>query len=259
MEVYRKFGRVVRRENGVTITVTEAGEAIETRETFIATPLRHADDVWARHSCLAGAELGQTGMSGPHAERLLLSHGVAIHQFNDIEWTEETKRLHVSLTHDRIRAIIDLADFDFALVQRVAERLARAGAEREAPRRIRLAPHVASAILPNLIGVIELWQAAGGRDGKGQPIERVRITEPPWPNWFRPSYRVRPIRKPLNLTAVSNVDDIDRDLPEAIALLAPPDGLTLRVLVDAETDVYPATVRIGRIGAVAPSGDMMLG
>ena len=86
-----------------------------------------------------------------------------------------------------------------------------------------------------------------------------RASSSDWPNWFRPSYRVRPIRKPLNLTAVSNVDDIDRDLPEAIALLAPPDGLTLRVLVDAGADVYPATVRIGRIDAVAPSGEMMLG
>ena len=153
-EVYRKFGCTVRFENGTWIAVHEAGEAIETDETFIAAPLRL---VWAGHPCLAG----QTRMSVPYIplmERLVLSEGIALHQFNDVEWREETRRLHVSLTHNRMRAVIDLDDFDFDLVNRVAESLARAGKEREV-HRIRIAPHVARRIdLP------DLWQNAGGRD-----------------------------------------------------------------------------------------------
>jgi len=250
-EVYRKFGRVVRYEQGVTITVTEAGEAIETPESFIATPIQGAADALVRLPRLGAAVFNIA------CERLVLSHGVAIHQFNDIEWTEETKRLHVSLTHGRIRAIIDLDDFDFALVERIAQRLREAKEEREAPSRIRVAPHVANAILPNLIGTFEIHQAAGGRDGKGQLIERA--TQPPWPNWYRPSYRVRPVRKPLNLVAVSPNTEIDENAPRAIALLEPPDGRTVRVLVDAGSDVYPATVHLRRIDAVAPGGEMMLG
>ena len=62
----------------------------------------------------------------------------------------------------------------------------------------------------------------------------------------------------MNLAAVCGVTEIDGDLPQAIALLAPPDGLTLRVLVDDGRDVYPSSLRIVRIDAVAPDGEMML-
>ena len=251
-EIYRKFGRVVRCEHGTTIAVSEAGEAIENGDTFIATPLRRMIE-------LPEPTLPEFRIE--NAERLIISNGIAVHQFGDIEWREETQRLHVSLVHDRVRAIIDLNEFDFDLVRCVADLLARAGDEREAPQRIRLAPNVANALLPSLVGIappnVELWQRAGGRDGKGELIEEVPATQAA--NWFRPSYRVRPIRKPLNLAAVCSVKEIDRDLPEAVALLAPPEGLTLRVLVSERDRAYPASIRIVRIDAVADSGEMMLG
>jgi hypothetical protein len=47
------------------------------------------------------------------------------------------------------------------------------------------------------------------------------------------------------------VDVIDRDIPEAIALLAPVSGLILRVLVVDRRRAYPATIRVTRIDAVA--------
>jgi hypothetical protein len=253
-EIYRKFGRVVRFEHGRLLSITEAGEAIENGDTFIATPLRAIVDL---------PEPTLPVIPIANAERVIASSGLAFHRFGDIEWREETRRLHVSLVHNRIRALIDLDDFDFDLIAHIAERLARAGSDREAPQRIRLAPGVADALLPSLIGVappnVEIWQTGGGRDGKGQLIERVRITEPPWPNWYRPSYRVRPIRNPLNLAAVCDVTEIDRNLPEAIALLAPVDGLSLRVLIDDGRDAYPASVRVVRIDAVAANGEIMLG
>ena len=45
--------------------------------------------------------------------------------------------------------------------------------------------------------------------------------------------------------------EIDQERPRAIALLAPPAGLDLRVLVEDGGDVFPAAVRIARIDAVA--------
>jgi len=235
-EVYRKFGRVVRYEHGTTIDVSEAGEAIETTETFIATPIRER------------VELPEPDL--PHfniqVERLVLSHGFAVHQFNDIEWSEETRRLHVALTNGKLRARIDLEDFDFDLVRDVAARLQRAGAERESPERVRLAPHVAAALMPHLPG--ELWQRAGGRDGKGQLIDEVPAAQSKC--WYRPSYRVRPIRKALNLTVRSERTDVDVELPRAIAIID--DGL----LIDDGRDVYPAFCEIAAITAVAPDGEI---
>ena len=224
-EVYRKFGRVARFENGKRIEVTEAGEAIETEETFIATPL----DVSSRASAARrGIPLDFAVGIPPLAalgrddtfERLILTHGIALHQFNDIEWREETRRLHVSLTHEKLRVLIDLDDFDFDLIRRIADRLQRATGERESPRQLLLAPHVARS----------LWPEPRGRDGKGQLIAE-RSTY-----WYRPSYRVRPILKALELR--SNGAHVDASLPQAIAIV---DGN--RLLIDDGHSVYPARAR----------------
>jgi len=224
-EVYRKFGRVMRWENGVEIDVTESGEAIETADTFIATPIPAED---RRLACPDLPDIGQARAPILHGtvERLILIHGIAIHQFNDIEWREETKRLHVALTHNRIRVIIDLDDFDFDLVRHIADRLQHATSEREAPKRIRIAPHVARAI--------EISSpAAGGRDGKGQLIEEGRSTY-----WYRPSYRVRPILKALSKCENT---EVDQSLPQAIAIV---DGN--RLLIDDGDSVYPAPRQTAR-------------
>jgi len=234
-EVYRKFGRVARSEKGTRIDVTEAGEAIESGDTFIATPLRERME-------LPEPDLPEFKIA---AERLVITHGIAVHQFNDIEWREETRRLHVSLTHDKIRALIDLDDFDFDLVKQIADRLQHAGNEREAPQRIRIASHVAKTLLHDLPNV---WQRGGGRDGKGQLI--VEVPEPRASNWYRPSYRVRPIRKAMNLFARCERTEIDRDLPRAIAITN--GGL----LIDDGRDVYPSPIHIVSIDAAAPDGEI---
>ena len=126
------------------------------------------------HRCPAQA-LHPEGAAG--IERLIVSEGIAIHRYDGVEWRERTRRLHVSLTRDRIRALVDLADFDFDFVNRIAEELARAGGEREAPQRIRLAPNVTAALLPSLISVMEIEQTPAPHDGKGRPIERLMLAE----------------------------------------------------------------------------------
>jgi hypothetical protein len=245
--IYRKRGCVARWEHGRVVGISEAGEAIEERGVFEVRPISGGveaklDDVGAVAKRLLSLK----------TERLVVSHGVAEHERNGVRWREETRRLHVALVHQNLRALIDRADFDVEPVERIAAVLKRAGAERDVPARIRLAPSVAAALLPHLAGVappnVRIRQTGGGFDGNGEEIQDV--AGPPWPNVFRPSYRIRPVRTPLNLRLECEVDVIERDLPEAIALLAPVAGLMLRVLIADGRRAYPATIRVTRIDAV---------
>jgi hypothetical protein len=246
--IYRKRGCVARWEHGQVIVIGEAGEAIEERGVFEVRPVAGK---------IAGAALDDVAgvakaLHGVEAERLVISHGVAEHECDGVRWRDETRRLHVALTHKHLRALVDRADFEVDEVVRIAGALRRAGAECDAPSRVRLAPNVAAALLPHLAGIappnVRLMQTGGGRDGNGEEIREV--AGPPWPNVFRPSYRIRPVRMPLNLRLECGVDAIDRDVPEAVALLAPAGGLTLRALVAEGHRVYPATIRVARIDAV---------
>jgi hypothetical protein len=54
----------------------------------------------------------------------------------------------------------------------------------------------------------------------------------------------------FNLRLEHAVTTIDEDLPSAVALLAPAGGTTLRVLIEDERGVYPASVTVGKIAAV---------
>jgi hypothetical protein len=190
-------------------------------------------------------------------ERLVVSEGIADHEFGDRRWRETTRRVHLSIARPPHRAIIDLGDFDLSDVQSIASAFRTAGGERDAPPRIRLAPNVSAALLPSLVGIappnLRLTQTAGGTDGKGQPIDACDLTALPWPNWYRPSYRSRPVRAPFHLRATCDVTEIDDDLTRGIALLAPPEGLTLRVLCIRDGQAFPATVRVSRIDAIAPA------
>jgi hypothetical protein len=160
-----------------------------------------------------------------------------------------------------MRAILDLGSFDLEDVVRVAGVLARADdIEREAPARMRLAPNVTAALLPALVGIappnVRLVQTAGGVDGCGEPIVEVsREASDVWPNRYRPSYRVRPLRMPLQLRLECGVTAIDADRPRAVALLAPVSvmngELVLRVLVADGDRAFPSTVRVARIDAVS--------
>jgi hypothetical protein len=185
-------------------------------------------------------------------ERVIAVEGFAEHEYGDRTWSEHTQRLHVALTHRRERALIDQANFDTTHIARVAHALARCGEEREAPPRLRLAENITAALLPTLLALappnVRIRQTAGGIDGKGEDIVEAAKE---WPNWYRPSYRSRPVKAPLNLRLECDVTEIDESRPIAIALLAPVTGLTLRVLVEDGAHVYPATVRVTRIDAVS--------
>jgi hypothetical protein len=251
--IYRKIGCVTRWEHGRAITVSEAGEAIEERGVFEVRPIEGSIDAALDDIAAIAKPLLEL-----KRERLVISHGVAEHECSGVRWREETRRMHVALVHERLRALIDRADFDVDEVMKVAEALCRAGAERDAPLRIRLARSVTAALLPHLVGVappnVRLLQTAGGLDGNGEEIREANaggIAGDALPNVFRPSYRIRPVRMALNLRLECDVDAIDRDVPEAIALLAPVTGLLLRVLIAAGRRFYPATIRVNRIDAVA--------
>jgi len=250
--IYRKWGCVARWEHGRVVVVREAGEAIEERGVFEVRPIAGEleaplDDV---------ATIAET-FGKLKTERLVVSHGVAEHECKGVRWREESRRLHVAITHKHMRVLIDQALLDLDEVVRIAGLLRRAGAERDAPPRIRLAPNVTAALLPHLVGVappnVRLIQSGGGLDGNGEEIQE--LAGPPWPNVFRPSYRIRPVRMPLNLRLECDpyvaIDVIDRDVPEAVALLAPVAGLMLRVLVVDRYRVYPSTIRVNRIDAVS--------
>jgi hypothetical protein len=265
-EIYRKWGRVVRYENGVTIRVEEAGEASEHDGVFHAAPialrraqLRWAEPPWVGEkdrdlakddegSAQRGWALRMPGRVS--VERLIASAGVAEHEAGGVAWTEETQRAHVSLIDSPLRVLIDLASFDAIFIEKIAGFLARAGNERAAPSRLRLAPNVSAALLPSLIGELAMEQRGGGFDGKGQLIETRAVTSDPPPNWYRPGYAVRPFRAWLNVCALP-FGSIDRSAPIAVALLAPIEGTTLRVLCVDGDDVFPAQVDANRIAAVS--------
>jgi len=257
--IYRKQGSVVRWENGVVVRVEERGVAVEEGEVFECWPsgstnspatLSARGEVPAAQDDIASvlAPFGSLTL-----ERLILNHGIAHHQYGDRNWSEETRRLHLSLVKDRMRVLIDQAGFDTTQITRIAAALARAGNnEHDPPPRLRLAPNVTAALLPALLGLappnVQILQTAGGIDGKGNDILEAKDE---WPNWYRPSYRVRPVRAPLNLRIECGVTAIEPDRPVAIALLAPVTGTVLTVLIEDKQRVYPATVRVTRIDAVA--------
>jgi hypothetical protein len=259
---YRKQGRVVRWENGTVVRVTESGVAVEEGELFRCWPDRTdrtdrtdetetSDQSYLSYSSYLSYQIAQA-TANVTVERLLLTHGHAHHQYGDRSWSDETRRLHLSLVKGTMRVLIDQADFDITGITRIATALGRAEAERDAPPRLRLAPNVTAALLPALVGVappnVKITQTAGGIDGNGNDIVEADTN---WPNWYRPSYRVRPVKAPLNLRIECGVTAIEEDRPIAIALLAPVHGTILRVLVEDRDRVYPATVRVTRIDAVA--------
>jgi hypothetical protein len=262
--VYRKWGRVIRYENGVTIRVEEAGEAIEGDGVFRAAPMApgagtcRAQLRWAEPPSSLPTAQGDSAqrswalqVPAPcTVERLIITAGVARHETNGVTWTEESHRVHISLINPPLRALIDLASFDFDFVQTIGVALARAEPEREAPPRVRLAPNVAAVLLPSLIGELAMEQTGGGFDGRGQRVETRAVTADPPPNWYRPGYAVQPVRAWLNIRALP-FGSIDKRAPLAIALLGPAEGMMLRVLCDDGEAIFPTTIEACRIAAIS--------
>jgi hypothetical protein len=253
-EIYRKRGRTVRYESGRLVRIAEAGEAVEENGAFACRPLGEVpsvDEPDAGPVLKAAREIEALASHPLSIERLLVSYGLAEHEMDGRRWSESIRRIHVAMTSGRLRALVDRSDFDLGPVRLIAEALPRAGARRDPPARLRLAPHVTAALLPALVGTMPMIQCAAGHDGKGYPVEEARVALPPWPNWYRPSYRVRPVRAPLHLRAAAGEAAIDPRLPRAIALLAPVTGPSIDVLCVDGPAVYPTTFRAGRIEAVS--------
>lgn len=248
--IYRKHGMVVRWENGTRIRVTESGAAREEGDLFECWPIESASAGFDADAAAAALDQVVVGAAAIHFERLILSEGYAEHEYGERRWSEHTRRLHASLTSGTLRALVDQATFDLTHIETIAAALQRAEkTEGVAPDRVVLAPNVAAALLPLLPGVV---QAAGGTDGYGNPVGEAKEE---WPSFFRPSYRYRPVRMPHNLRIDRESSVIDRDLPRAIALLAPPDRLALRVLLVDRDRVYPSTIRVGPVLAAGPAGE----
>lgn len=254
--IYRKRGSVARWENGTLVRVRESGMAREEGVLFEcrpdAFPLHGVNEEPDERLITATAK-EITGCADVAVERLLVTHGVAQHLYGEKRWGDSIRRVHVSLVKGRIRALLDLAAFDVDAVLRLADLLARAEEqERPSPRRIRIAPNVAAALLPAILNTpvanTRVVQTAGGTDGRG---DRIVEATSGWPNWYRPSYRVRPVRMPHDLRLECPSAEIDRGLPIAVALLGPVDLEALPVLVDDGGRPFPATVRIAAVEAVA--------
>ncbi|HEX6159019.1 MAG TPA: hypothetical protein VF111_02565 [Thermoanaerobaculia bacterium] len=268
-EIYRKRGRVVRWENGVIVRVGESGIAIEEGGVFRCEPdpkESRPREVWAYSPPPFPGDEGwagsphHTGVSriaarireivAPHAiERLIVAEGEAEHDCDGRRWSERSERIHLALVH-RFRVLVDQASFDLREIEGIARALDRLGEGTE-PRRLRLAPNVAAA----LASQIGTHQRAGGIDGKGFPV-----VERPGGNWYRPSYRVPPLRMPMHLQLRCESDalrcesDALEEAPRAIALLAPPHGPILSVLLDDGARAWPATIRAGKVRAAG--GDL---
>lgn len=249
---YRKHGRVARWENGTLIRVVESGIAIEDGDSFECRPFECGGNATALES--GGIASALHALRALRYERLIVTHGIAEHECEGRTWREETTRVHASLTKGKLRALVD-ATFDrIDDVMRIADALQRAEEMERELSHVRLEPNVTAALIPHLVAHLDkrtdvrVIQTAGGVDGYGHAIIEAANA---WPNVYRPSYRMRPVRMPLNLRLECEDTHIDEDAPRAIALLAPVTGLTIRVLVEDGRRVHPATVAVDRIRAVA--------
>ena len=249
-ELYRKWGRSVRREGDRIIRADEAGEAKDDGGVFRTRPIEETisieqPDADAVHSAAREIE----SIVKPLAlERLFVSEANIAHECDGMRWRETHRRIHLAIARPPIRALIDLAAFEFDVVQRIVEALAKTGGERDAPKQMRIAEHVGAALLPFLS--ITKIQMPAAHDGKGRAIGERQVRGEP-PNWFRPSYRWRPRRAWMNVRA-SGFGEIDETLPIAIALLAPAGRRTRVLCVDGKR-VFPTIITPSRATAARPT------
>ena len=128
--IYRKRGITERWENGTSIEVIESGEAIETGDLFECRPCLWGGPPAQRLSVVAAGSLpalaAEIQASVPQSvsiERLIMSHGLAEHQYGDTPWTEKHERLHIALVRGETRALLDFGSSTLA-GQRPASRRA---------------------------------------------------------------------------------------------------------------------------------------
>ena len=253
-ETYRKFGSVVRRENDYVVRVDEAGEAIEENGKFSCYPIaaEGGGTPLSVQDVNAFADEIQKLVRPPLGlERLIVSDGQAFHEFGNEKWSERSRRLHVAITRGANRVLIDLAEFDIEPIRRACTALARLNGERKVDA-VHLTDNVGAALLPSLTGDLRMEQWAAPHDGKGEWIANLPVTATDPPNWFRPSYRARPVRAWFHLR-VSKFGSITGELPQGVALLAPVDGRTLRVLCTEGRSAFAVTMPVNAVVAASPS------
>lgn len=144
----------------------------------------------------------------------MLTEGVAIHEIGGVTWTEHTRRLHLSVVNAPFRMLLDQASFD--VDASLLDLFARIEGRREPPPRMTLAPRVSAAVVHSL-AVSRAQRAGEHPDGMGRPVESRPMEGEP-PNWYRPSYRVRPFRAWFNLMALP-FGRLDDSVPRAVARL----------------------------------------
>lgn len=254
--IYRKRGSVLRWENGSLIHVREEGIAREDRGVFECEPTtaRGAGFAFDPIDLRAVAREVVNAAAGVEIERLMIVYGRSEHEYGERRWQDSTRRIHVALTHARIRVLVDLASFEVGEIADAARALRSVDTTiTSVPSAMRIAPRVTAALLPLYMGqapeACQIVQTAGGVDGYGEPIVEA---EAGWPNVFRPSYRVPPRRVPMNVRIEAMGSPIDPALPSAVALLgASPDG-AVRLLVEDGGRSWPIEIRIGRVRSVSP-------
>ena len=241
--IYRKWGRTVRWENGTLVRVEEAGEAREEDGVFVAQPIEHrvipsASEGSRAHVVAAAEGILRCAQDDIRIERLIVTAGVALHQYSDTQWQDETRRVHVALTRKPWRVLVDDAN-----VAPVAGALARCEGERDFEH-VLVPPHI------HIDVPCEKEQLPGGLDGYGRPIERRRVDGEP-PNFYRPSYRVRPVRRWMNVRAIPF--GAMQAAPRVLALV---DGG--KALVEDGGRIFVTRLRLDRVTAAAESGEMLL-
>ncbi|HVT45340.1 MAG TPA: hypothetical protein VMT00_13225 [Thermoanaerobaculia bacterium] len=252
---YVKRGRSARFElnppDETLIELEECGIAESDGPVFAAGQWDSCDDVMtsidSRELRRIAAAVRQAVVSPVTIERLTLADGVASHRVEDESgiriWDERQVRLFVSLLDPahatRIELLLggtSLRDIDLTEIGVAADALTRVASSEEwrEPRRVRLRPAVAAALLPPIarahppfphgVRLRQERRSALVRDGMGRPIEEIDLTdarETAWPNWFRPSYRFPPLQTPMHLRL--DGPDLADDAPpiEAVALAGP--------------------------------------
>jgi hypothetical protein len=247
--IYRKRGRTIRWENGARIDVEESGWAREQGSFFECAPL----DEGPPEGLPAVSEETPVLPALPAdvcVERFFALRGVAVHEYDETHWSEVLDRVHLSLTCRGRRVLLDTTSDRMVEVAEVADALGRSElVERPAPARLRLAPRITAALLPLLTAVappnVSIVQTPGRIDGYGHPVEENGI------HFYRPSYRLRPVRMPFDLRLECHVTRIEADRPIAIAALEPVTSLAFAVLIRDGDRVYPSRLRLTRIDAVS--------
>lgn len=253
--IYRKRGVTARYENGSVICVQESGIAVEDGDVFSCEPAFEVADMLHVDDVTAAAAAVRRAAGSVDIERLVLVAGSAEHEYGERSWHDESRQLHISLTHRGERAVVDQASFDPSVIAIVASALERCGDEEtDAPQPLRLLPHVSAMLLASAlvhpVEGIELHQTSGGQDAFGEPVIEWPLSKQPWPNWWRPGYRTRPVRVPFRVRALAHGQLLD-DVPRAVAVLGARGSVgELRLLVDDGERVRIARVGPRRVTAV---------